>query len=283
MPKATPAVVPVAGDAAAPAQMPKLLAMAPEQYVVAAFQSLDAEVAAAIERVGKVVHDVSTPEGMDAAKADRNVFRELRWATDRHHKDVKAPVLQLSRLIDGHWNQLKDQLAPYEAHYNDPIEAEEARKAAQARAREHAEMERISTLERQVAALTNAPAQALGQPASIIETVLLAVEATIVDERYAEYEQMAMAAKDKAVADLRRALAQALDAEANQAELERLRLQLAATPVAPDAWAPTPTSAPGDTLLRCYRYLIGLDTDYPTLLAEVENSLAALGIELPSH
>lgn len=282
MPKRPPATLAPLDktDAPLPAVQaaPRLLTIDPEQYVATAFQTLDAEVTQAIKHVGKVVHDVTTPDGMEAAKADRKVFRELRWATDRHHKDVKKPVLLLTNLIDGKKHQLLDQIAPFEAHYHDPIEAEEARKAAMARAREHAELERINTLERQVAALANAPAQALGQPASIIETVLIAVQETIVDERYAEYEQMALAAKAKAITDLTAALAQAR-------ELEQLRQQVALAPV---ATAPVEASTPpcphhGDVLLHCYRYLIGLDTDYHPLLADVEASLDLLGIALPSH
>lgn len=269
-------------DNAAPAA-PQLLAMEPEAYVAAAYGALTTELENAITIVGMVVHDVTTPEGMEAAKQARMVFRQLRWAVDRQHKDIKAPILNLSRLIDGRWNQLKDQLEPYEAHYHKPIEAEEARLAAIEQARQRAEMDRVAAIERKVAALAQAPAQALNQPSTHIETILLALEAIVLDESYAEYLPMAQEAKAKALGELQRALDAARRHEADQAELERLRLQVAVTPVAEDAWAPAATLDPGVVLWHCYRYLIGLPEDYDQLLADVATSLGELGYDLPSH
>lgn len=263
---------------------PQLLTMEPKQYVDTAFADLDKELAGAVENVGKVVHDVTTASGMEAAKEGRKTFRQLRWVADRLHKEYKAPVLQLGRLIDSRYNQIKDAIAPYELHYDKAIEAEEERLAVLARAREHAEMERIATIERRIAGISSMPAQALGRSSSIIETLLIALDEMVIDASYyAEYEQLAQEAKNKAAADLNRALLQTRAAEANLAELEQLRRQHG-TPAVDDGFDPCQPAlmTPGDVIMDCYRYLVGLDQDYDTLLANVTTTLEAMQYHLPT-
>lgn len=263
---------------------PQLLTIEPQQYVDAAFAELDKELAGAVESVGMVVHDVTIASGMEAAKEGRKTFRQLRWVADRLHKEYKAPVLQLGRLIDSRYNQIKDAIAPYELHYDKAIEAEEERLAVLARAREHAEMERIATIERRIAGISSMPAQALGRSSSIIETLLIALDEMVIDASYyAEYEQLAQEAKNKAAADLNRALLQTRAAEANLAELEQLRRQHG-TPAVDDGFDPCQPAlmTPGDVIMDCYRYLVGLDQDYDTLLANVTTTLEAMQYHLPT-
>lgn len=284
VPQAAPET-PVVSTAEAEA-VPALLSMDPQQYVDTAFGPVDQDLALAVTEVGLVVHDLSTTTGLDAAKASRQVFRELRWAVDKLHKEYKAPVLQIGRLIDGRYNQIKDAIAPYEAHYNDAITAEEQRQADMARARENAELERLATIERRIAALAKMPVEALGQSSNMIESILKDVEAEIIDDSYAESQDIAQAAKDKAIGELQRALQQAITAEADSAELARLRSQgaLSAPEYEPDyALDPDHGIPIGEVLLDCYLYLIGQAHDYDTLLTNVIATLQALHYDLPPN
>lgn len=283
--KTRPAATAVAILPAAP-PAPRLLAIEPQRYVDDAFGGLSTELATAIQTVGKVVYDVTTPEGMTGAKEGRNVFRQVRWAIERTRKDVKDPITQLGKLIDGRAHELEDQVKEYEDHYAVPIEAEELRQADMARAREHAEMERIAGIERKVAAIANHPAQALNQPPSIIETLIVALECILIDASYAEYQPMAEAAKAKALGELQHALLAAYQVEADQAELAALRRQVGAGATdspAPDTGSTPVALVPGDVLWHCHRYLIGLPEDYDQLLADVETSLTELGYDLSTH
>lgn len=277
----------------APAALPatqQLLTVSPAVYVEQAFGDVQTEIAGAIATVGMTVHDVDTPEGMAAAKRDKLTFRDLRLAAERLHKDYKAPVLELTRLIDGRLRDIKAELAPYEQHYAQAIEAGEARAAAAERAVIEQEQRRVALIEERIAALRALPGQALNMTADHVETLLIAAQEVIINDVYGEYIEKAEQAKAYAVDALARALAVKRQAEADQAELERLRALH--TPAAPPAPPPEPPAAPAavlaqhaphplDVLQHTYRYLVGMDSDVDVLLADVRATLIDAGIALP--
>lgn len=283
---------PPATPAAAPGAV-SLLAMDPADYVKLAFGELETEMFAIIENVGMTVHDVDTPQGMELAERDCAAFRDLRLAAERLHKQYKAPVLELGRMIDGRKTDIINWLSPYEQHYREAIKAGKERAAAAQAALLEAERQRVAGIEERIAALYALPGQALNECASHVETMLIATEAIIIDDSYGEYMEKASAAKSFALKMLGQALDTKRQAEADQAELERLRAQQPPTapPKAPPA-APAPKAskrAPAkaaplsqiDALLLTYHFLNGEAIDGDLLLQHVAATLEAAGIPMP--
>lgn len=261
----------------------------PVAYITLAFGDLKTEALAIIESVGMTVHDTDTPVGLALAERDSEVFRDLRLATENLHQRYKRPFLEFGRMLDTEKKEILNWLAPYEQHYKDAIKAAKERAAAAQTALIEAERQRVADIEERIAALHALPGQALNQSATNVETMLIAAQCTIIDDSYGEYRDKAQTAKDIAVDTLTVALEHKRKAEADQAELARLR---AAAPPSPPPEPPAPARkasgrAPAVKLAalepllmlqRVYQYLLGLpgeDVERAHLLEQVAATLQA--------
>jgi hypothetical protein len=82
-------------------------------------------------------------DGFKTVKAARIEVKNLRCAVENLRKDLKADVLERGKIIDEEAKRLTSLLKPIEDALSKDEEAEEARKAAEARARVEAEERRI--------------------------------------------------------------------------------------------------------------------------------------------
>ena len=84
------------------------------------------------------VFDVTTTKGMEEAKKARAEVKGYRVALEKVRKEIKAPALERSRLIDEEAKRITAELQAIEEPIDQAIKAEEQRKedekAAKARA-----------------------------------------------------------------------------------------------------------------------------------------------------
>ena len=168
------------------------------------------------------VFDVATPIGMAKAIAARRAIREPRIALEKLRKELKAPALERSRLIDAEAKELTQQLEALEGPIDAQIKAEEQRKADEKAERERIEREKLGALQRGVAAIRVNAVACAGKSAAFISHVRAALEILDISNDFGPLQGDAHAAKAETLATLNDMHAAAL---AQEAEAERLRIE----------------------------------------------------------
>jgi hypothetical protein len=96
-------------------------------------------------------------DGFKTVKAARIEVKNLRCSVENLRKELKADVLERGKIIDEEATRLKNLLIPIETALEKEEEAEEARKAAEARAKVEAEEKRLQDRIDQITALGVTP------------------------------------------------------------------------------------------------------------------------------
>lgn len=168
------------------------------------------------------VYDVATTAGMAQAIAARREVREVRVNLEKLRKELKAPALERSRLIDAEAKDLTQQLEALEGPIDAQIKAEEQRKAEEKAERERIEREERAALERRVANIGATALKYVGKTAEEIAGCLQRLTDFEIDATFGALQGEAHAAKAETLATLADMHAAAL---AQEAEAERLRIE----------------------------------------------------------
>ena len=168
------------------------------------------------------VFDVTIPIGMAKAIAARRELREVRVNLEKLRKELKAPALERSRLIDAEAKALTTQIEAMEDPIDAQIKAEEQRKADEKAERERVERERVEALHRRVTLIREQPTRYVGKPATEIAAKIAALSGIEIGADYAELQGDGHAAKAEAIATLTEMHAKAQEQEL---EAERLRIE----------------------------------------------------------
>ena len=91
--------------------------------------------------------DVTTGQGLAAAKVARAEVRGLRGALEKTRAEIKAPVLAQGQRIDAEAKRITAELLAIEEPIDAAIQAEERRKAEEKAARARAEAARVAGLQ----------------------------------------------------------------------------------------------------------------------------------------
>lgn len=198
----------------------KLISLDPVSYVAAVYkpfrQRLD-EVRAAAAAVS---YDIATTAGMKLATEWRARIRAIRIEGDKAREARKAPVLEIGRLLDSRYKDLKAEIEPLEERFHQDIKAEEDRKEAERQARIAAELARVNGIQARIQAIRNHAVAAAGKTSGHIAQALTAVQALSIDESFDEFLQYARDAQTATIVALT-----ALHGESLQQEAEALRIQ----------------------------------------------------------
>ena len=182
-----------------------------------------AALAALRQKYAQAVFDTTTIVGMAKAVAARRELREVRVNLEKLRKELKAPALERSRLIDAEAKSLTAQIEAMEEPIDAQIKAEEQRKADERAAKERAEQQRIESIRAKIVAIQNqAVLSANCCSAEISVAIDYLSDADMLPEDYQEYMPQAEAARDETLARLRDLLGAA---QAREAEAERLRIE----------------------------------------------------------
>lgn len=185
------------------------------------------------ERYQGVVYDVTTTAGMKTAKEARAEVRTIRVALENLRKELKAPALERSRLIDDEAKRITAALLEIEEPIDTQIKAEEERKKAEKAAKEAEERARVATILERIASIRNRPAEFIGKTsAEMRERADFLERFVITDEEFAEFTEDAEKARWESVNRLKYMAEEQMEREkeaerlaAERAELERLRAE----------------------------------------------------------
>lgn len=180
----------------------------------------------ALEKKHKgVVFEVSTTAGMKEAKAARKQLRDLRVALEKKRKDLKAPVLDYTRALDGQAKTITARIEALENPIDAQVKAEEQRKAREKAEAEAAERARIDAHRRVIEEMRSAPLAMIGEASDTIRQAFQSLQATDLTG-LEEFQSEAALVKDEAAGKLHELLTQTLEREeavAREAEARRQR------------------------------------------------------------
>lgn len=181
---------------------------------------------------GGVVFDVATTPGMEAARAARATIREPRYRVESIRKEAKAPILALGKKLDADAARITAELLKIEQPIDQQIKSEEERKERERTAKIEAERKRVADIQARIGALRAFGSRVSDHPA-VIGGWMDELAATPTNaEQFAEFVELAQAAKDETMAALQArltaAVAHGLEVErlaAEREELNRLRAE----------------------------------------------------------
>ena len=185
-------------------------------------------------RFGNVVFDLSTTNGDKEARAARKELVGLRTDLESKRKELKAPALERSRLIDAEAARIKGEIEALEEPIDAQIKADEARREAERQAKAAKEAQRISGHQAALDALRSIAVNSVGDDSESLAKTIEMLDATEIGADWEEFQPIAQRAKDDGLTTLRDLHAKAVAAEAEavriaaeRAELERLRAEQA--------------------------------------------------------
>lgn len=174
-----------------------------------------------------VAFDVTTTKGDKEARAARLELVKLRTTLEAKRKELKAPALERSRLIDAEAKRIEAEILALETPIDEQIKAEEARRERERQAKAEAERRRVTLIRSWIDEIKAFPVRAAGKSALVTEALIGDLVAIEVGEKFAEFRADAEAAHAQALASLREMLgaAQAHEEEARRLRAEREALE----------------------------------------------------------
>lgn len=202
---------------------------------IAEFNPLRAE----LDRLNKsylnVVHDVSTPKGLNSAKEARKDIRDVRYAIQNTAKEIIKPYQQEVKNAQAKVTAVKtigEDLAAGVLKLEEPIDeqikAEERRLLEEREERERLERERIEKLQAKINHFRQVPLAMNAKTSEEIAAMLERVEnAGISAEEYGDLAGEAFEAKTESVSQLKTLLGQVTDREERDRQAEVMQRELA--------------------------------------------------------
>lgn len=202
-----------AAEQAAPeAQEPQSAPLITRDQVLAQFREFEERLAAADNMRGRV-YDLDNPRENKAARSDRLALGKTIAELDRRHTAIKAPLLDATRMVDGERKRIKDAL----------LEVQEGIKA-QLDAHEQRERDRVEAIQVRIAEIRSLNDFGGFQPAAtVVAERMESARAIVLDDSWQEFKADAALAKTETAEALDRLYAERAKAEAEEAELDRLR------------------------------------------------------------
>lgn len=169
--------------------------------------------------------DLTTTAGDKAARAARLELVTLRTGLEKKRKELKAPALDFTKLIDGEAARIKAEIEALENPINAQIVADEERRAGIKAEKDRLEAERVDALQKRLDAIRACATKAQGISAERIEKGIGMVEAIDVANGWEEFTVRAVTAKAETLSTMRELLEQAQAREAEAARVEQQRLE----------------------------------------------------------
>lgn len=184
------------------------------------------------QRFGNVAFDLTTTKGDKEARSARLELVRLRTSLEAKRKELKAPALERSRLIDDEAKRITSAILELETPIDQQIQAAEQKREAERQAKIEAERQRVAAIRARIDSITSVALRAVGKPAAEVEAKIKLLVGITIGPDFAEFKAEAEAAHADTLGKLRDMHAAALAAEAEaarlaaeRAELERLRAE----------------------------------------------------------
>lgn len=174
------------------------------ERAASAFDAIGSSVAAlAREHPPAMMVDMNTKDGAKAAQAGYSAWRAKRLDLERCRKDVKAPLLHLTRTIDAYAGKLESSLRDGEGHYKKMIDDHAAEI-------ERKERERVECHRANIAKIKSYAEAAVGVPPSRLRNGIDRLKAMTFGEEWQEFANDAHIARQRAVEAIEAMLEKAL-------------------------------------------------------------------------
>jgi colicin import membrane protein len=193
---------------------------------IAEYSATEAGLTELRSRMANVIHDVTTRDGMTAARKDRRECVSLRVALEEIRKREKAPVLERGRLLDTEAKRIEAAILEIETPIDSQIITQEQREEAVRREKAEAEQRRIQKLRDRVAVIARIPLSLVGQPLNVLREMVATMNANEIDEaEFAELTTDAKAARETSLVQVRQMLDGAEKQAADSARLAQERAE----------------------------------------------------------
>ncbi|MGH9644411.1 MAG: hypothetical protein ACRD3Q_18570 [Terriglobales bacterium] len=196
------------------------------QGAIAKFDAVSAGIAELTQKYGGVLFEVTTSEGMEAAKAARAAVRQPRYDIESIRKSAKAPLLAIGKRLDSEAARITDALMKIEMPIHSQIAAEETRKEQEKQRRIDAEIKRVADIRERINEIRGLAAVA-GAESALVAEHLDDIENIPVDASFEEFMTEARDAKIATLAQLRQIYVAAIEREAEAARIKAEREELA--------------------------------------------------------
>ncbi|AHG63153.1 hypothetical protein [Advenella mimigardefordensis] len=194
----------------------ELVALPPKETALSVYSTsggLDPYLERIKAEIDAFVPDTSTAKGRSAIASMAFKVAKIKTAIEALGKTVSAELKEIPKKVDAERKRTREKLELWQADVRKPLtEWEQAEEERQARHNQN--VMRLN----QYAANASQEIESL----TLLE-MLGAVEATVVDDSWEEFESEGHRAKEKAIASLRAAIDKRQQYEAEQAELAKLR------------------------------------------------------------
>lgn len=157
------------------------------------------------EQYGDATYDVTTTDGMEAAKAARKDVRGYRTGLEAMRKQIKAPALAQCNLIDSEarriteeLRELEDPIAKQIKDHEDELETVRQNKIA-------AETKRVEDIQARIKAMRDVVQSVtyMGNPTSeAVQLKIDDIQAIKIDASFAEFADQVIQAKEESLAKL---------------------------------------------------------------------------------
>lgn len=188
---------------------------------IAAYNEFRAQLSELAKLNSQAVFDYEDPKGNKEARSHIYKLRQTKSAVEKTRKDEKAEALEYGRKVDAEAKEIISEIEAMIEVHETPIKEIEQR-----------EKDRVARHEANLAELEGGGTRAMDEwmelPLDCMKDRLAEIEAEpITEEAWEEFVTLAAQKKDKAIAQLREAIAKREKYDAEQAELERLRKEAA--------------------------------------------------------
>lgn len=194
------------------------------------YSQTEAALAELRERYAGATYDVTTAEGMEAAREARREVKGYRVELEKTRKEIKAPALEHCRLIDAEAKRITEELRKLEDPIDAQIKEEEARKERERQEKIEAERLRVQTIRDRIDWFTKAEESVRRQNLTadeIQEALDMVVGFEVLEAEFEEFTKQAEDTKADAVMAIREWLhtAREREAEAKRLAAEREALE----------------------------------------------------------
>lgn len=181
------------------------------------------------EKYSDATYDVTTTDGMVAAKSGRSEVRGYRTSLEKMRKDIKAPALKKCQLIDSEARRITEELLTLEKPIDSQIKTHEAKLEADRQDKIETELRGVEDIQSRIESIREHAAAALqvGITKTNIEQSITDIEAITIDESFGEFADQAQDAKEGTLAKLRELLSAAVEREAEATRIQAEREELA--------------------------------------------------------
>jgi len=200
------------------------------------YSPIEAGLADLRQRYAGVAWDLRTVAGNDAARKARKELVSLRTTLEDRRKEIKAPLLAQTKLIDAEAKRITDELLAIERPIDEQIKADEARRESERQAKIEAERRRVAAIRAEIDAISARAASAVRLRKSTLaagvldELLAVALDGEALGEYAGEAQKVladAIEAVRAHVAGLKEQEAEAARIAAERAELERQKAEAA--------------------------------------------------------